>query len=32
MTLQSKDIKANATYSEIRADDLEWPKHRSPEY
>ena len=28
----SKDVKSNATYSEVRANDLEWPKHRSPEY
>lgn len=32
MQESKKDIKSNATYSEIRADDLEWPKHRSQEY
>ena len=28
----SKDIKSNATYSEVRSNDLEWPKHRSQKY
>jgi len=32
MSQTAKDIKPNATYSEIRSEDLEWPKHRSPEY
>jgi radical SAM protein with 4Fe4S-binding SPASM domain len=32
MQESKKDIKSNATYSEVRADDLEWPKHRSQEY
>jgi MoaA/NifB/PqqE/SkfB family radical SAM enzyme len=32
VTLQTRDIKPNATYSEVRLSDLEWPKHRGPEY
>jgi MoaA/NifB/PqqE/SkfB family radical SAM enzyme len=32
MAQSLKDIKPNATYSEARLPDLEWPKHRSPEY
>jgi len=28
----TKDIKPNATYSEARSADLEWPKHRGKEY
>lgn len=32
MTQVIKDIKPNATYSEVRAPNLEWPKHRSKEY
>ena len=31
-TMQTKDIKPNATYSEVRLPDLEWPKYRGPEY
>lgn len=32
MELASKDIKPNATYSEVKLPDLEWPKYRSAEY
>lgn len=32
MTQVSKDVKPNATYSEARIADLEWPKHRSAAY
>lgn len=32
MTQVIKDVKPNATYSEVRAPNLEWPKHRSKEY
>ncbi|TLX80362.1 MAG: radical SAM protein [Thaumarchaeota archaeon] len=32
MAQTMKDIKPNATYSEARLPDLEWTKHRSPQY
>lgn len=32
MALVAKDCKPNATYSEVRLPNLEWPKYRSQEY